>query len=122
MIAGDLAPTFSNVYPEILDPWVSEQDFRLLIKKVNEDLLQTFNPLGWRAWVDAVLGIATAWLWEDLGFTGAKRGVRRVEAFIERWNADKSGKDAESEVRIIPLRRTGYLSVSGGVFILLRPA
>ena len=112
MIAGDLAPAFSNVYPEILDPWVSEQDFRYLIQNVNEGLLQAFNPLGWRAWVDAVLGIATAWLWEDLGFTGAKSGVRGVEAFIERWNADKSGKDAESEVRVIPLRRTGYLNVS----------
>ena len=116
MIAGDLAPTFSNVYPEILDPWVSEQDFRVLIQRINEGLLQAFNPLGWRAWVDAVLGIATAWLWEDLGFTGAKSGVRGVEAFIERWNAEKSGKDAEAEVRIIPLRRTGYLSVSGGAF------
>ena len=112
MIAGDLAPAFSNVYPEILDPWVSEQDFRYLIQYVNEGLLQAFNPLGWRACVDAVLGIATAWLWEDLGFTGAKSGVRGVEAFIERWNADKSGKDAESEVRVIPLRRTGYLNVS----------
>ena len=116
MIAGDLAPAFSNVYPEILDPWVSEQDFRFLIQKINEGLLQAFNPLGWRAWVDAVLGIATAWLWEDLGFTGAKSGVRGVEAFIERWNAEKSGKDAESEVRIIPLRRTGYLSVSYSPF------
>lgn len=114
MIAGDLAPAFSNVYPEILDPWVSEQDFRFLIQKINEGLLQAFNPLGWRAWVDAMLGIATAWLWEDLGFTGVKSGVRGVEAFIERWNAEKSGKDAEPEVRIIPLRRTGYLSVSGG--------
>lgn len=114
MIAGDLAPAFSDVYPEILDPWMSEQDFRSLIQNVNEGLLQAFNPLGWRAWVDAVLGIATAWLWEDLGFTGAKSGVRGVEAFIERWNTEKSGKDAESEVRIIPLRRTGYLSVSRG--------
>ncbi len=116
MIAGDLAPTFSNVYPEILDPWVSEQDFRILIQNVNEGLLRAFNPLGWRAWVDAVLGVATAWLWEDLGFSGAKSGVRGVEAFIERWNAEKGGKNAEPDVRVIPLRRTGYLSVSGSSF------
>lgn len=66
--------------------------------------------------MDAVLGVATAWLWEDLGLTGAKSGVRGVEAFIERWNAEKGGKDTEPVVRIIPLRRTGYLSVSGGAF------
>lgn len=119
MIAGDLAPTYSNVYPEILDPWVSEQEFRALIQTVNEGLLQAFNPLGWRAWVDAVLGVATAWLWEDLGFTGAKSGVRGVEAYLERWNAEKGGKDADSEVRIIPLRRTGYLSVSGVAFLAI---
>lgn len=116
MIAGDLAPTFSNVYPEILDPWVSEQEFRTLVKKVNEGLLRAFNPLGWRAWMDAVLGVTTAWLWEDLGFTGVKSGVRGVEELIEGWNAEKGKRDAEPEVRIIPLRRTGYLSVSGHAF------
>ena len=117
MIAGDLAPTYSNVYPEILDPWISEQEFRTLIQNINEGLLQAFNPLGWRAWVDAVLGVATAWLWEDLGLTGAKSGVRGVEAYIERWNAEKGGKDSDPAVRIIPLRRTGYLSVGGVAFL-----
>lgn len=110
MVAGDLAPTFSNVYPEILDPWVSEQDFRILIQTVNSRLIKAFKPGGWRAWVDTVLGVATGWLWEDLGAAAVKSEVRAVEGFIEDWNGGRSGEEG---VKVFPLRRTGYLSVSG---------
>ena len=109
---GDLAPTFSHTYPEVLDPWVSEPDFRTLIKSVNERLITAFSPYGWRAWVDVVLGIATGWLYEDLGFSGVKKRVRDVELLIEEWNGQRrEGLDKEFEelVRAIPLRRTGYL-------------
>lgn len=113
MIAGDLAPTFSNTYPEILKPWVSEADFRMLIKNVNEGLIKAFSPYGWRAWTDAVLGVATGWIWEDLGFSGVKKGVRGVEQVIEEWNGQRSNtleKEEDLEVvRAIPLRRTGFL-------------
>jgi len=113
MIAGDLAPTFSNTYPEILEPWVSEADFRMLIKNINEGLIAAFSPHGWRAWMDAVLGVATGWIWEDLGFAGVKKGVRGVEQIIEEWNGQRRNtleKEEDVEVvRAIPLRRTGYL-------------
>ena len=113
MIAGDLAPTFSNTYPEILENWVSEADFRTLIKTINEGLLAAFSPYAWRAWVDALLGIATGWIWEDLGFAAVKSQVRSVEQYIEDWNGhrkDTLEKEDEGElVRAIPLRRTGYL-------------
>ncbi|KAL9102234.1 MAG: hypothetical protein Q9163_002594 [Psora crenata] len=111
MVAGDIAPTFSNTYPEILEPWVSEQDFRELIKEVNERLVATFSPFGWRAWVDLILGLLTGWIWEDAGFAGVKQGCKEVESFIESWNGRKMDKaDEETElVRAIPLRRTGYL-------------
>lgn len=112
MIAGDLAPTFSHTYPEVLDPWVSEPDFRSLIKGVNDGLIAAFSPYGWRAWVDAVLGIATGWLYEDLGFSRVKKGAREVELLIEEWNGHKRqglDKDEEDLVKAIPLRRTGYL-------------
>ena len=113
MIAGDLAPTFSNTYPEILEPWVSEADFRTLIQSVNEGLIAAFSPYGWRAWLDAVLGLATGWIWEDLGFAAVKSQVKSVEAYIEDWNGRRRNtleKDEESDlVKAIPLRRTGYL-------------
>ena len=111
-IEGDLAPTFSHTYPEVLDPWVSESDFRTLIKSVNEGLIAAFTPYGWRAWVDTILGIATGWLYEDLGFSRVKKGARDVELLIEEWNGQrKMGLDKEDEdlVKAIPLRRTGYL-------------
>lgn len=111
-MAGDLAPTFSNVYPEILDPWVSEQDFRILIQTVNDGLIKAFKPGGWRAWVDTVLGVATGWLWEDFGAAAVKREVRNVEGFIEDWNGGREGRNGEEGVKLVPLRRTGYLSVS----------
>lgn len=114
MIEGDLAPTFSHTYPEVLDPWVSEGDFRTLIKNVNEGLIAAFSPFGWRAWVDVVLGVATGWIYEDMGFAGVKKGTRDVELFIEEWNGQRrKGLDKEEEdlVRAIPLRRTGYLSL-----------
>lgn len=115
MIVGDVAPTFSNTYPEILEPWVQEADFRILIKGVNERLLQTFDPMRWRAWMDVVLGVATGWLWDDLGFAAVKKGCQDVEAFIEKWNADiRHGAEKDEEmdvVRAISLRRTGYLSL-----------
>ena len=115
MVVGDLAPCFSNTYPEILEPWVSEADFRTLIKGVNDMLIEAFDPMGWRAWVDAGLGIATGWLWEDLGASGVKKGCRAAEDFIERWNGERrQGLEKEEDaelVRAVPLRRTGYLSL-----------
>ena len=115
MVAGDLAPTFSNTYPEILGNWVSEADFRTMIKTINEGLVAAFSPFGWRAWLDAILGVATGWIWEDLGFAAVKARLRSVEQTIEDWNGQKKGtmeKDEDVElVRIIPLRRTGYLSL-----------
>lgn len=119
MMAGDLAPTFSNVYPEILDPWVSEQDFRMLIQTVNDGLIKAFKPGGWRAWVDMVLGVATGWLWEDLGAAAVKSEVRNVEGFIEDWNGGREGRSGDEGVKVVPLRRTGYLSVSWNITSLL---
>jgi hypothetical protein len=108
MMAGDLAPTFANLYPEILDPLVNEDDFRVLIKKINDTLVEAFDPFTLRAWVDAAMGIATFWLWDDAGFTGVKKKLSALERWIEDWNRDVGEKEA---VKIIPLRRTGYLTV-----------
>ncbi|KAL9601699.1 MAG: hypothetical protein Q9219_002310 [cf. Caloplaca sp. 3 TL-2023] len=112
MIAGDLAPQYSHTYPEILEPWVEEADFRMLVGRVNEGLLDAFRVDGWRAWGDALLGVATGWLWEDLGGekVGVKRAVRGVERWIEEWN--RGGGREGVGVRCVSLRRTGYLSVS----------
>lgn len=115
MVVGDLAPCFSNTYPEILEQWVSEADFRKLIKGVNERLIEAFDPMGWRAWVDAGLGIATGWLWDDFGASGTKKGCQGAEEFLEKWNGDrKQGVDKAEDaeiVRAVPLRRTGYMSL-----------
>ncbi|KAH7074415.1 Golgin subfamily A member 7/ERF4 family-domain-containing protein [Paraphoma chrysanthemicola] len=108
MMKGDLAPTFANLYPEILDPLVSEDDFRILIKKINDTLIDAFDPFTFRAWLDAVLGVATFWLWEDAGFTGVKKKLKDLENWIDDWNHNVGAKEA---VKIIPLRRTGYLTL-----------
>ncbi|KAF2756065.1 hypothetical protein EJ05DRAFT_512628 [Pseudovirgaria hyperparasitica] len=108
MVAGDLAPTFANLYPEVLDPLVPEATFRNVVKNINKELLAAFDPLSGRAWIDSILGVATLWLWDDLGFSGVKSKLRKLEQWIEDWNH----KVGEPEgVRIIELRRTGYLTL-----------
>ncbi|KAH8658628.1 Golgin subfamily A member 7/ERF4 family-domain-containing protein [Tricladium varicosporioides] len=115
MIAGDLAPTFSNLYPEILDPaGVSEQDFRQIIEKVNNELVPAFNPWGVRNMFDAMMGLVTGWLWDDFGLTAVKSRLNKVEQFLEEWNREmerKSKEGAENAPRIVPLRRTGYMNL-----------
>ncbi|KAL1642092.1 hypothetical protein SLS58_005681 [Diplodia intermedia] len=108
MIAGDLAPTFANLYPEVLDPLISEDQFREIIKKINTQLQMAFDPHTTRAWVDAVMGAATLWLWEDLGLTGVKKTLKELEEWMEEWNRTVGAKEG---VKIIPLRRTGYLTL-----------
>ncbi|KAG7129038.1 hypothetical protein HYQ44_005272 [Verticillium longisporum] len=89
LIEGDLAPTFSNLYPEILDPaGLSEQEFRRVIEKLNGELIPIFNPYDWRNIVDSMLGLVTGWLWDDFGLTGGA-----------------------SAPKLIPLRRTGYMTL-----------
>lgn len=76
--------------------------------------MAAFSPYGWRAWLDTVLGLATGWLYEDLGFSAVKRGAGDVERLIEEWNGQRREgleKEFEEMVRVIPLRRTGYLSL-----------
>ncbi|KAI0425829.1 Golgin subfamily A member 7/ERF4 family-domain-containing protein [Xylaria sp. FL1042] len=116
LIAGDLAPTFSNMYPEILDPaGISEREFRRVIEKLNGALIPIFNPYSWRNILDGVLGMLTAWLWEDFGLTNVKTKLNELEAWIDKWNAEmeKTTGSEEGAVapKIISLRRTGYMSL-----------
>lgn len=108
MMHGDLAPTFANLYPEILDPLISEDEFRTLVKKINDTLTSAFDPFTFRAWLDAIMGVATCWLWDDAGMTAVKRQIADLEKWIEGWNQKMGSKEG---VTIIPLRRTGYLTV-----------
>ncbi|KAM3082923.1 hypothetical protein ACMFMF_002572 [Clarireedia jacksonii] len=115
MIEGDLAPTFSNLYPEILDPaGVSEQDFRRIIEKINGELIPAFNPWGARNIFDGVMGLLTGWVWDDLGWTGVKGRLERVEKWLEEWNRDMElrAKEPGTAPRIVSLKRTGYMNVS----------
>ncbi|KAI1422048.1 Golgin subfamily A member 7/ERF4 family-domain-containing protein [Xylaria sp. FL1777] len=116
LIAGDLAPTFSNMYPEILDPaGISEREFRRVIEKLNGSLIPIFNPYSWRNILDGVLGVLTAWLWEDFGLTNVKTKLNELEVWIDKWNAEmeKTVGPEEGAVapKIISLRRTGYMSL-----------
>ncbi len=116
MIEGDLAPTFSNLYPEILDPaGVSEQEFRTLVERVNNELIPAFSPWNLRNIVDGALGLLTGWLWDDMGFTAVKSRLNKVENYLEEWNREMEGRSKEgpgSAPRVVPLRRTGYMNVS----------
>ncbi|KAI3336512.1 Golgin subfamily A member 7/ERF4 family-domain-containing protein [Xylariaceae sp. AK1471] len=116
LLAGDLAPTFSNLYPEILDPaGVSEQEFRRVIEKLNGSLLPIFSPYYWRNILDGVLGVLSGWVWEDMGFTNVKTKLNGLEAWIDKWNAEMEKTIGSEEgaiaPKIISLRRTGYMSV-----------
>ncbi|KAL2074666.1 hypothetical protein VTL71DRAFT_8445 [Oculimacula yallundae] len=115
MIEGDLAPTFSNLYPEILDPaGVSEQEFRTLVEKVNNELIPAFSPWNLRNLIDGVLGLLTGWVWDDMGFTAVKSRLNKVERYLEEWNTEMEGRSKEgpgSAPRVVPLRRTGYMNL-----------
>ncbi|KAH9438014.1 hypothetical protein MCOR02_001653 [Pyricularia oryzae] len=116
LLEGDLAPTFSNLYPEILDPaGLSEQEFRRVIEKLNGELIPIFNPYSWRNLFDGFMGVVTGWLWEDIGFTGAKIRLRKLEQWIEKWNADMEktigSEDGIIPPMLIPLRQTAYMSL-----------
>ena len=111
MVEGDLAPTFSNLYPEILEPLLSEAEFRKLIKYINGILTDAYDAWRVRSWVDTAMAALTGWLWEDLGLAGVKKEVAELEKFLETWNHENGGDPdlPEQNLRIIPLRRTGYL-------------
>ena len=109
MIAGDLAPTFSTLYPEILEPFLAEGDFRDLVQHINSDMMNIFDPWRPRAWMDAGIGVLTGWLWDDLGMSGSKIELVRLEKWLENWSKDRAQKAQNEYVRIIPLRRTAYL-------------
>lgn len=116
LIASDLAPTFSNMYPEILDPaGISEQEFRRVIEKLNGSLIPIFNPYSWRNILDGVLGVLTAWFWDDLGFTNVKTKLNELERWIDKWNVEMEKTTGSEEgaiaPKIISLRRTGYMTV-----------
>ena len=105
---SEVAPQFSNTYPEILETWVSEADFRTLIRGLNERLFTAYNPLAWESWLDLVLAIATGWLWESLGMTHTKRRLKDVQMFMDQWNGAIQAGDDGDLVRAIELRTTGY--------------
>ncbi len=117
LMHGDLAPAFSNLYPEILDPaGVSEQEFRRVIEKLNGELAPTFDPYSLRNMADSVLGVVTGWLWEDLGLTAIKKRLAALEKWIENWNTEMAKTMAHEQgliaPRIISLRQSGYMTVS----------
>ncbi|KAH7349484.1 Golgin subfamily A member 7/ERF4 family-domain-containing protein, partial [Plectosphaerella cucumerina] len=116
LLQGDLAPTFSNLYPEILDPaGFSEQEFRRVIEKLNGELVPIFSPYDWRNILDATLGLVTGWLWDDFGFTGVKSRLNRLEAWIEQWNQEiektMGSEEGATPPKLISLRRTGYMTL-----------
>ncbi|KAF2159884.1 hypothetical protein M409DRAFT_70769 [Zasmidium cellare ATCC 36951] len=109
LVAGDLYPQYANLYPEILDPLVSDGEFRDLIASINAILHRMLSPYTTRAWIDSLLGAATGYVWDDLGLTGAKSGEKELEMFINKWNQDK--ERSGEEVKLIQLRRTGFMSL-----------
>ncbi|KAJ5576011.1 hypothetical protein N7535_002937 [Penicillium sp. DV-2018c] len=108
MIKGDLAPTFSNLYPEILDPLLSEQEFRRVVSTVNEGIVKAFDPFSLRNWLDGAMGLLTGWVWDDINAPGTKHQLQKVEDWLENWNREIGDKEG---VHIWSLRRTAYMSL-----------
>jgi hypothetical protein len=109
MYSGDLSPAFSNVFPEILEPYLTESTFREVIRTVNERLVDAHSPWAWQNWVDGLLGALAFWMVEDVVDTYVKRGCKEVEGYLEEVNQTL---EKEGGARFVPLRRTGYLNVS----------
>ncbi|OAX77942.1 hypothetical protein ACJ72_07753 [Emergomyces africanus] len=105
---GDLAPTFSNLYPEILDPVLPELEFRTVIAKINNELISTFDPFSTRNWLDGAIGLVTGWVWDDFGATGVKGHLESIEQWLEHWNGTVGIGEG---VKIWSLRSTGYMSL-----------
>ncbi|KAK5198913.1 hypothetical protein LTR92_001384 [Exophiala xenobiotica] len=108
MVAGDLAPTYSNIYPEILDPLMQEQEFRYVIEHINQTLCQAYDPFSAWNWFDGFMGLITGWFWEDFRPMGLKGQLTALEEWFEDWNHTVGARDG---VKIIPLRRTGYMNL-----------
>lgn len=108
MVKGDLAPAFSNLYPEILDPLLPEQEFRRIIERINGELVKAFDPFSLRNWIDGAMGLLTGWVWDDLGVTGIKSHLRQLEEWLDQWNQEVGAKEG---VRIWSLRRTAYMTL-----------
>ncbi|KAF2860936.1 hypothetical protein K470DRAFT_257484 [Piedraia hortae CBS 480.64] len=109
LVAGDLYPQFANLYPEILDPLVTDAEFRVLIAEINARLKKVYDPFQARAWVDAALGLMTGFLWDDLGWTGKKSGEKRLTTWIEGWNLEKEREG--KMVRVMDLRKSGLMAL-----------
>ncbi|KAK2734649.1 hypothetical protein FQN55_002572 [Onygenales sp. PD_40] len=108
MVKGDLAPTFSNLYPEILDPLLPEHEFRTIVAKVNDELVAAFDPYSVRNWVDGAIGLVTGWVWDDVGANGIKGQLKSVEQWLEDWNSNVGITEG---VKVWSLRSTGYMSI-----------
>ena len=106
MVAGDLAPTFSNIYPEILDPLMPESEFRYVIEHINQTLCVAYDPFSVWNWSDGIMGVLTGWFWEDIRPWGIKGALKGLEEWLEDWNHTVGARDG---VKLMPLRRTGYL-------------
>lgn len=115
MAQGDLTPQFSNTYPEILAPWVGEGEFRELVETVNKGLEGALG-VGWGSVLDALVGLLTGWLWDDAGLAGSKRRLKGVERDLQAWNERRKGRgrggEEEVVVRVVELRKSGFMSVS----------
>lgn len=119
MVVGDLAPTFSDLYPELLaDAGISEERFRRCVEELNGVCVRVFSPKGTRNFVDGVLGLLTGWVWDDIGALAVKSGVREVEAMVERWNFELG--QIKAEARWVGLRRSAFMSVSSSYLLCAR--
>ncbi|WEW56431.1 hypothetical protein PRK78_001874 [Emydomyces testavorans] len=107
-VKGDLAPTFSNLYPEILDPLLPDPEFRKIIAKINGELIAAYNPYSLQNWLDVAIGFLTGWIWDDIGASRIRSRLKAIELWIENWNRDVGAAEG---VKIWPLRSTGYMSL-----------
>ncbi|KAK0885166.1 hypothetical protein LTR87_001195 [Friedmanniomyces endolithicus] len=109
LASGDLYPQFANLYPEILDPLVTDSEFRLLVSTLNAKLRAAFDPFSTRAWVDSLMGVATGYLLEDFALTGVKGGMRGMERWMEEWNLGKRREGVA--VRVVQAWEVGFMGL-----------
>jgi len=109
LVAGDLYPALQNLYPEILIGHMDEEEFRHVVETTNKMLEDGFNPWTVSSWMDSMLGVATGFLWDNIGVTATKRKVSQLERWIDEWN--RNAQSQRRDIKLIGLRQTGFLSL-----------
>lgn len=101
-------------YPPLIPQHLSEEEYKMIVKEVNQYLYEAFSPFKWRVFAENFLDVVTGTLYTKFfnRFIAENRSqakLHELETFVSEEINGKLFKD--KEIRLISPRRSGYLSV-----------